>query len=59
LNLQLRAEAFNIFNHSNFFYPNPVAFGGNSANFTKSDTAGQITAAATPRQLQLALKFIF
>jgi hypothetical protein len=58
-NLQLRAEAFNILNHSNFFYPNPIVFAGNSANYTYSDTAGQITAAATPRQLQLALKLLF
>jgi hypothetical protein len=58
-NLQLRAEAFNLFNHSNFFYPNSVVFAGNSANYSYSDTAGQITAAATSRQLQLALKLIF
>ena len=57
--LQLRAEAFNIFNHSNFFYPNTILFSGNSANYSNSSTAGQITAAATSRQLQLALKFIF
>jgi hypothetical protein len=54
-NVQLRAEAFNIFNHSNFFYPNSIVFQG--TNY--STTAGQITAAATSRQLQLALKFIF
>jgi hypothetical protein len=66
LSLQLRAEAFNIFNHTNFFYPNSIVFSGNSANYTPdttrqlySDTAGQITAAATSRQLQLALKLIF
>jgi hypothetical protein len=57
--LQLRAEAFNIFNHSNFFYPNTIMFSGNSASYSNSSTAGQITAAATSRQLQLALKLIF
>jgi hypothetical protein len=54
-NVQLRVEAFNILNHSNFFYPNSIVFQGNSY----SQTAGQITAAATSRQLQLALKVIF
>jgi hypothetical protein len=56
---QLRAEAFNLFNHSNFFYPNSIVFAGNSANYNYSDTAGQITAAATSRQIQLALKLMF
>jgi hypothetical protein len=59
LNLQFRAEAFNLFNHSNFFYPNSVVFVGNSAKNSYSDTAGQITAAATSRQLQFALKLMF
>ena len=58
-NLQLRAEAFNLFNHSNFFYPNSIVFAGNSASYTSSDTAGQITAAAQSRQLQFALKLLF
>jgi hypothetical protein len=58
-NLQLRAEAFNILNHSNFFYPNSVTFSGNSASYRYSDTAGQITAAGTSRQIQLALKLMF
>jgi len=59
VSLQLRAEAFNLFNHSNFFYPNQIVFAGNSASYTYSDTAGQITAAATSRQIQLALKLLF
>jgi len=54
-NLQFRAEAFNLLNHSNFFYPNPVVFQGSSY----SDTAGQITSAANSRQLQFALKLLF
>jgi hypothetical protein len=55
MNVQLRVEAFNILNHTNFFYPNAIVFQGGK----HSPTAGQITAAATSRQLQLALKFIF
>jgi hypothetical protein len=59
VSLQIRAEAFNIFNHSNFFYPNQIVFAGNSASYGYSDSAGQITAAATSRQIQLALKLLF
>ncbi len=55
MNVQLRMEAFNILNHTNFFYPNTIVFQG--SNY--SPTAGQITAAATSRQLQLALKLLF
>jgi hypothetical protein len=58
-NLQLRAEAFNIFNHSNFFFPNTIVFSGNSASYSNNPTAGQITAAAASRQIQLALKLMF
>lgn len=49
--LQFRAELFNIFNHSNFAYPNGIVF---------SSTAGAITATATTsRQIQFALKLLF
>jgi hypothetical protein len=54
--LQFRAEAFNIFNHSNFSEPNAVVFSGNSI----SSSAGLITSTATfSRQLQFALKLMF
>jgi len=60
LNLQLRAEAFNIFNHPNYAYPNQITFSGNSASSSYSSSAGVITATATTsRELQLALKLLF
>jgi len=55
VNMQLRVEGFNLLNHTNFFYPNAIVFSG--SNY--SATAGQITAAATSRQFQVALKVIF
>ena len=55
-NLQFRAEAFNILNHSNFAVPNQVVFTG--SNFSSS--AGQVTYTSTSsRQLQFALKLLF
>ncbi len=50
MNLQFRAEFFNIFNNVNFVLPNNDI---NSPNF------GQITAAQPGRVVQLALKFSF
>ena len=51
--LQLRVEAFNLWNHAQFV--GAAAVNGNigSSNF------GQITSAAAPRLVQLAMKFIF
>ena len=54
--LQFRAEAFNLFNHSNFAYPTEIVFNG--ADFSPS--AGLITQMnGTSRQLQFALKLLF
>jgi len=51
--LEFRLEAFNVFNHAQFY--GPVAVNGNisSANF------GQVVSAAAPRLVQLAAKYSF
>jgi len=50
LNLQLRAEAFNLFNHPNFNLPD---------NFLGSPTFGRISSARDPRHLQFGVKLLF
>ena len=56
LNLQFRAEAFNVLNHPNFAYPNEVIFQG--TNYSSS--AGVITnTSTTSRQIQFALKLMY
>src|SRR3989475_4695457 len=58
--LQFRAEAFNVLNRANFAFPNSVVFQGNSANYSYSESAGQITnTATTARLIQFALKLLF
>jgi hypothetical protein len=58
LNLQFRAELFNIFNNVNFSTPNAVVY--TAAGTTPSPTAGVITAtASTSRQIQFGLKLLF
>ena len=50
LNLQFRAEFFNLFNHPNFNLPD---------NFLGSPSFGQITSAREPRHIQFGLKLLF
>ena len=58
--VQLRLEAFNLFNNTNFNLPNANVFvQGPGGGGTYNATAGQITSALAPRQLQLALRFNF
>ncbi len=51
--IQFRAEAFNVFNHAQFY--GAAAVNGNIS----SSSFGQITGAAVPRILQLVLRFGF
>ena len=64
--LQFRAEAFNVFNHMVLGLPGTTGTGAASISPSFSNgavsygTAGTVsTIANTPRQLQLALKFLF
>jgi hypothetical protein len=50
LNLQIRAEFFNLFNHPNFNLPD---------NFLGSPTFGRITSARDPRHIQFGVKLLF
>ena len=51
--LELRVEAFNVFNHAQFYGPAAVNGNISSANF------GQVVSAAAPRLVQLAAKLYF
>lgn len=58
INLQFRAEFFNLFNNVNFSTPNAVVY--TAAGNTPSSTAGVITATASAsRQIQFGLKLLF
>jgi len=50
VNLQFRAEVFNLFNHPNFGLPD---------NFFGSPTFGRITSARDPRHIQFGAKLLF
>jgi len=51
--LELRLEAFNLFNHAQFYGPSSVDGNINSPTF------GNVVSAAAPRLIQLAAKFSF
>jgi len=58
VNLQVRAEFFNVLNHTNFGTPNTVVY--SAAASAPSPTAGVITSTATTsRQIQFGLKLNF
>jgi Carboxypeptidase regulatory-like domain len=53
--LQFRLEAFNVFNHTQFF--GPLSVDGNIGDL--STTFGNVVSAAPPRLVQLGFKFLF
>jgi len=55
LKLEFRAEAYNVFNHTNFYLPGNIS-GSQGAAPTGG---GQITSTFEPRVLQFALKIIY
>jgi hypothetical protein len=56
VNLQFRAEFFNLFNQTNFGPPNPIVFSAGKIN----SSAGLITrTATTSREVQFGLKLMF
>lgn len=64
LNFQLRLDAFNVINHTNFTQPNSslsVTTKSNStaATFANSTSFGQITGTQAARKLQLSGRFFF
>jgi hypothetical protein len=52
--LEFRMEAFNVFNHAQFYGPAAV-----NGEVNDAQTFGQVVSAATPRLVQCALKFTF
>ncbi len=64
INLQFRAEFFNLMNHANYASPNQTVFTNTGTfaapNYTVNPSAGLITnLATTPRQIQFGLKLMF
>ncbi|MGO8787197.1 MAG: carboxypeptidase regulatory-like domain-containing protein [Terriglobia bacterium] len=57
LKYQFRAEFFNILNHPSFDAPNGIPSGLDTT--VTDSTFGQVNAANSPRNIQLALKLIF
>lgn len=53
--LQFRLEAFNVFNHTQFF--GPLSVDGNIGDV--GSTFGQVVSATQPRLVQLGFKFLF
>jgi hypothetical protein len=59
-NLQIRVEAFNLFNRANFAPPALTAFAGAAANETALPTFGRIRSTVTSsRQIQLGIRLAF
>jgi len=59
-NLELRIEAFNVFNHANFGIPSLIAFSGQRDGEAPLSTFGRIRSTVTSsRQVQVGLRVVF
>jgi len=56
LQLELRAEAFNVLNHPNFLFAAPGPQNSNNATVFGTPSFGFVTAAQPPREIQFAAK---
>jgi hypothetical protein len=59
LHFEFRAEAYNVFNHTQYTTVNTSAIFNPATGAQTSATFGQVTAAASPRIMQMALRFLF
>jgi hypothetical protein len=62
LKVEFRAEAYNIFNHTNLYLPGGTSgstLGGASSTTGIPTTGGTITGTLEPRILQFGLKIIY
>ena len=62
VNFQVRADAFNVINHTNFSSPSgslTVTAVGTTPTFATSSGFGQITGTQNPRQMQVSARFFF
>jgi Carboxypeptidase regulatory-like domain/TonB dependent receptor len=59
MNLQFRAELFNVFNHAQFLTPSGITSFNIATGAATSGAFGQVTAAQSPRIGQLSLKLNF
>ena len=58
--LELRIEAFNVFNHANFGIPSLIAFSGQRDGEAPLSTFGRIRSTVTSsRQIQVGLRVVF
>ena len=59
LQVELRGETFNAFNHPNFLFAAPGPQNANNATVLGTPTFGFVTAAQPPREIQLAAKIYY
>lgn len=59
MHLELRGEAFNALNHPNKVFAAPGPQNGNNSTVFGAPSFGFLTAAQSPREIQIAAKFVY